>query len=95
MRSEPSVDPTEWCWDDLPSWCPGPGLASTGPTPGTGSRSVARLCRFHHRVKTHTGWHYQRLPDDPTGRHRYQWTSPYGYQWIVDARGTTAITIPT
>lgn len=41
----------------------GPGEPG-GPPPGqTNSHNLARLCRFHHRVKTRGAWHYQRQPD--------------------------------
>ncbi len=35
--------------------------------------NLACLCRRHHRLKTHTPWHYRSLPH---GGH--EWTSPYG-----------------
>ena len=44
-----------------------------GPPGQTSIENLAALCRRHHRLKTHTGWHYQHLPDGD-----YQWTSPYG-----------------
>ena len=33
-----------------------------GPPGQTSSTNLARLCRFHHRVKTHTSWTYQATP---------------------------------
>jgi hypothetical protein len=41
------------------------------------------LCRRHHRAKTFTGWHYERLGDGT-----YLWTSPHGYQFLRDPTGT-------
>jgi hypothetical protein len=54
------------------------------PPPGqTTTDNLARLCRYHHRVKTHNDWHYQRTP---TGDLR--WTSPLGRTYTVDENGT-------
>jgi hypothetical protein len=47
---------------------------------------MARLCRFHHRVKTHTAWTSHRLPDGALA-----WTSPTGATYRVDPTGTTRI----
>jgi hypothetical protein len=44
-----------------------------GPPGQTHPDNLAPLCRHHHRVKTHGGWTYHRLPD--VG---YRWTSPTG-----------------
>ena len=54
------------------------------------SRNFAPLCRFHHRLKTHTGWTYVR-----TGPTTFIWTSPHGrvYEW--DTRQPTPGDIPT
>ena len=41
-------------------------LQSRTPVPG------------HHRVKTHTAWHYKRLDDGS-----YVWTAPTGHQYRV------------
>ena len=75
-------------------WCDKPGANhdldhiveydDTGPPDQTRSSNLARLCRFHHRLKTHTAWTYRRLPDGT-----YHWTSPTGGTWIVDPHGTT------
>jgi hypothetical protein len=35
--------------------------------------NLAPLCRTHHRLKTHAGWHYARLDDN-----QYLWTTPAG-----------------
>ena len=42
-----------------------------GPPGQTHPANLAPLCRTHHRVKTHTAWHYKRLDDDS-----YVWTAP-------------------
>ena len=54
-----------------------------GPPGQTSSHNLARLCRFHHRVKTHTDWHYRRDPDGTL-----HWTSPLGRVYTVDEHGT-------
>jgi hypothetical protein len=50
---------------------------------GTCSCNIARLCRRHHRLKTHTPWRYAVLE-----RGNYLWTSPHGYQFLRDRTGT-------
>jgi hypothetical protein len=45
----------------------------------TCSCNVAPLCRFHHRLKTHAGWTYDR-----TGPRTFAWTSPLGHVYIRD-----------
>ena len=47
------------------------------------SCNLAPLCRRHHRAKTHGGWTYTALE-----RGSYVWTSPHGYQYLRDHRGT-------
>jgi hypothetical protein len=49
-----------------------------GPPGQTNPQNLSCLCRRHHRLKTFTAWHYQRLPDDT-----YQWTNPYGHGYRV------------
>ena len=49
-----------------------------GPPGQTHPGNLAPLCRHHHRVKTHSTWHYQRHPD-----HSYHWTSPTGRTYVV------------
>jgi len=57
------------------------------PQPGpTQSDNLAALCRFHHRLKTHTAWRYR-----VTGRGCFEWTSPHGHRYRRDHTGTTAI----
>jgi hypothetical protein len=57
-----------------------------GPPGQTSSTNMARLCRFHHRVKTHTTWTSHRLPDGAL-----VWTSPTGATYRVDGAGTTRL----
>ena len=45
--------------------------------------NLAPLCRRHHRHETHALWRYT-IIDDAT----YLWTSPHGYQFLVDHTGT-------
>jgi len=54
-----------------------------GPPGQTNSHNLARLCRFHHRVKTHGNWTYHR---EPWGS--LTWTSPLGHRYTVDQHGT-------
>ena len=56
-----------------------------GPPGQTSDLGLARLCRYHHRVKTHGGWRYRRLPNDLGA---YQWVSPLGDHYLVDGTGT-------
>ena len=50
----------------------------------TSSDNIATLCRRHHRLKTHhPGWGYTVLEPGC-----YLWTSPHGYQFLRDHRGT-------
>ena len=49
-----------------------------GPPGQTSPANLAPLCRSHHRVKTHTAWHYKRLDDGS-----YVWTAPTGHQYHV------------
>jgi hypothetical protein len=53
----------------------------------TCSCNIARLCRRHHRLKTHTAWRYVVLE-----RGSYLWTSPHGYQFLRDRDGTLDVT---
>ena len=49
-----------------------------GPPGQTHPGNLAPLCRTHHRVKTHSAWHYKRLDDGS-----YEWTAPTGHQYTV------------
>ena len=58
------------------------------PQPGpTTTSNLAALCRSHHRLKTHTAWHYR-----VTSPGTYEWTSPHGHHYRRDRTGTTPIT---
>jgi hypothetical protein len=48
------------------------------PTGRTTPSNLAPLCRYHHRLKTHTRWTVTPLPDG-----RLQWTSPTGRTYIT------------
>ena len=53
----------------------------------TSSDNLAPLCRRHHRLKTHhSGWNYTALEPGT-----YLWSSPHGYQFLRDHRGTTDV----
>ena len=57
------------------------------PQPGpTQTQNLAALCRFHHRLKTHTAWRY-RMTEPGV----FEWTSPHGHHYRRDRHGTTAI----
>ncbi|MGF9761941.1 DUF222 domain-containing protein [Microvirga sp. 0TCS3.31] len=57
------------------------------PQPGpTTTANLAALCRFHHRLKTHTAWRYEM-----TDNGCFEWTSPHGNHYRRDRHGTTAI----
>ena len=67
---------------------PGPATSTTSPNTYRWKTADHRakpgpeishpLCRGHHRVKTHTAWHYKRLDDGS-----YVWTAPTGHQYRV------------
>nr|WP_300052251.1 HNH endonuclease signature motif containing protein [uncultured Nocardioides sp.] len=60
------------------------------PQPGpTQSDNLAVLCRFHHRLKTHTAWRYEM-----TSPGVFEWTSPHGHHYRRDRRGTSPIEPP-
>jgi hypothetical protein len=57
------------------------------PQPGpTTTSNLACLCRFHHRLKTHTAWHYTMLAPGV-----FEWTSPHGHHYLRDQHGTAAL----
>jgi hypothetical protein len=51
--------------------------------------NLVPLCRRHHRAKTHSAWRYE----TPTPA-AYVWTSPTGFRFRVDHRGTHPIHPP-
>ncbi|MFC7362968.1 HNH endonuclease signature motif containing protein [Nocardioides astragali] len=60
------------------------------PQPGpTLTPNLGALCRFHHRLKTHTAWHY-----DVIGPGEFEWTSPHGHRYRRDPSGTTPLDPP-
>ena len=60
------------------------------PQPGpTATWNLGALCRFHHRLKTHTAWRYQM-----TSKGVFEWTSPHGHRFRRDRTGTTSIDEP-
>jgi hypothetical protein len=55
------------------------------PQPGpTQTDNLACLCRFHHRLKTHSPWRYTM-----TAPGVFEWTSPHGHRYRRDHTGTT------
>jgi hypothetical protein len=55
------------------------------PQPGpTTTSNLACLCRFHHRLKTHSPWRYEM-----TAPGIFEWTSPHGHRYRRDHTGTT------
>jgi hypothetical protein len=55
------------------------------PQPGpTTTSNLACLCRFHHRLKTHSAWRYTMV--EPGA---FEWTSPHGHRYRRDHTGTT------
>ncbi|GAA2094434.1 HNH endonuclease signature motif containing protein [Nocardioides furvisabuli] len=64
--------------------------AEARPQPGpTHTDNLAALCRFHHRLKTHTTWHY-----DMVAPGVFEWTSPHDHRYRHDRTGTTALDPP-
>ncbi len=60
------------------------------PQPGpTHTDNLAALCRFHHRLKTHSAWHY-----DTVAPGIFEWTSPHGHRYRRDHTGATALDPP-
>ncbi len=56
------------------------------PGDSTCACNLAPLCGRHHRLKTHGHWRYLALVPGT-----YLWTSPYGYQYLVDDTGTNDV----
>ena len=42
-------------------------------------RNLGALCRFHHRLKTHTAWTYRMIAPGV-----FEWTSPHGHRYRRD-----------
>jgi hypothetical protein len=60
------------------------------PQPGpTTTSNLAALCRFHHRLKTFTAWHYRTVAPGV-----FEWTSPHGHHYRRDRDGTTCTDPP-
>lgn len=55
-------------WDHVIHWPDGPTCAC----------NLVPLCRYHHRLKTHTNWRLTLHPD-----RRVTWTSPTGRRYVV------------
>ncbi|NPC45370.1 HNH endonuclease signature motif containing protein [Nocardioides sp. zg-1230] len=62
------------------------GRLQPGPTR---SDNLACLCRFHHRLKTHSSWRYQTIAPGT-----FEWTSPHGHRYRRDHTGTSPIDDP-
>jgi hypothetical protein len=57
------------------------------PQPGpTSTNNLGCLCRFHHRLKTHSAWRYAMVEPGV-----FEWTSPHGHRYRRDHTGTTEI----
>jgi hypothetical protein len=64
--------------------------AEDRPQPGpTSTDNLAALCRFHHRLKTHSRWRYAM-----TQPGAYVWTSPHGHHFTRDRTGSSPLTPP-
>jgi hypothetical protein len=60
------------------------------PQPGpTQTDNLACLCRFHHRLKTHSAWRYAMVEPGV-----FEWTSPHGHRYRRDHTGTTDLDPP-
>ncbi|KRE95614.1 hypothetical protein ASG76_08270 [Nocardioides sp. Soil774] len=62
------------------------GREQPGPT---ATSNLVALCRTHHRLKTHSAWHYE-----TTAPGIFEWTSPHGHRYRRDRHGTTALDPP-
>jgi hypothetical protein len=62
------------------------GRRQPGPTQ---TDNLACLCRFHHRLKTHSAWRYTM-----TAPGIFEWTSPHGHRYRRDHTGTTDLDPP-
>jgi hypothetical protein len=57
-----------------------------GPPGQTSVKTLACLCRRHHRAKTLHGWSYGRAFDQQ-GDERYEWASPHGRRYLTYPAG--------
>jgi hypothetical protein len=62
------------------------GRPQLGPTT---TSNLACLCRFHHRLKTHSPWRYTMVEPGI-----FEWTSPHGHRYRRDHTGTTDLAPP-
>jgi hypothetical protein len=62
------------------------GRPQLGPTT---TSNLACLCRFHHRLKTHSAWRYTMVEPGI-----FEWTSPHGHRYRRDHTGTTDLAPP-
>ncbi len=62
--------------------------ADPNPDPPS-TANLAALCRFHHRLKTHSAWTYRM-----TSPGVFEWTSPHGHHYRRDTTGTSALDPP-
>ncbi|CUR57031.1 putative HNH endonuclease [metagenome] len=62
------------------------GRDQPGPTT---TSNLACLCRFHHRLKTHSSWRYAMVAPGV-----FEWTSPFGHRYLRDRHGTVALDGP-
>jgi hypothetical protein len=70
-------------WDD-------DAHAEGRPQPGpTATWNLACLCRFHHRLKTHSPWRYTMIAPGV-----FEWTSPHDHRYRRDHTGTTDLDPP-
>ena len=53
-----------------------------GPPGQSSNLNLAKLCRFHHRAKTHAGWDYKRV-DSPRDLDS-GWADPWDHPWVED-----------
>ena len=60
-------------------------------TSGTDRCNLGCLCKYHHDLKHHAGWHLYRDPDD----HTATWTSATGHSYHVDHHDQRGTTTPT
>ncbi len=62
------------------------GRPQAGPT---STDNLGALCRFHHRLKTHSAWRYAMVEPGV-----FEWTSPHGHRFRRDHTGSTALDPP-